>query len=753
MKTGNNKKIEYEIMSLMASDSFASSFALLVIIFVVTSVFWEHSNKILLFSWAFSIFIIMITRSLFAKYFLQNKLTIKLNKIEFIFNSLTIISALLTSLGVVFLFLNKEPLYQTFLIMVVAGSSSGAVMSLSYFKNLIRLYLIILIIPLIFILYSQNSEPMTSLSYLVFLFLIMLLLFSTKYNKNIINTLKTKYQIFETKKELEVSKNNFESIFNEVPIGVFTYNSKLIITNFNKAFSDLLKAPMDKLINLDMKMLKDQSLRKHFYKVFDNQKSYYEGIYNTHISNLQIWIKLNTVPMYSADGNIVAGLGIVEDITKQIEYQEQLKYQAFYDSLTGLSNRESLTYSIKQFMNKINRSKEYGILLFIDLDNFKNINDSLGHNIGDSILKIFSQRVKSILRKEDVFSRLGGDEFVILIEQTDNNISKINESALTISDKIHDIVKKAIKVETNTLYITLSLGIKILQADEENINTILKHADIAMYQSKNSGKNKTSFYDTNISKKMQEQLILHNELKVAIEEKQFELYLQPIVDLNKQKIVSAEALIRWNHPTKGVIFPDAFIEYAETSNLIIDIGNWVIDRAFEMYKELNNSLKDIAINISLKQFYQDDFVNILLVNATKHNLDPNCIKLELTESVTLKNLNETIDKMLLLKSYGFKFSMDDFGTGYSSLSYLKNLPFDYIKIDQIFVIHMLENNNDKRLVKIIIDVAKQFNFLVIAEGVETHEHVKFMEENGCDYYQGYFTSKPVPIEKFKKQIC
>ncbi len=750
MKKSDNQKLEYKIMRLMAADSFSSSFALLIIVFAIASVFWEYTNQFLLFLWVFIIYAIIIARTLFIKSFLQDKLEMQLQKVESLFSVLTISSVIVLSIGIIFLFQKQDSLYQIFLIMVVAGTSAGAVMSLSYFKNLIRIYLGILIIPLGIVLYFQNSVVLQSLSYLVFLFFIMLVLFSAKYNKNILSTFRTKYQIFNTKKELEVSKNNFESIFNEVPIGIFTYNKELVITNSNKAFSKLLQAPMDKLISLDMNMLKDQSLSKDLKKVFHEEKGYYEGRYNTHISNISIWIKLNTVPMYDTNKNIVAGLGIVENITKQKEYQEKLKYQAYYDSLTSLLNRESLTQHIQQLTNKLQRSKEYGVLLFIDIDNFKNINDSLGHNVGDLILKIFATRVKNVLREEDIFARLGGDEFVILISQTNMNLTQINDTALNISEKIHNAIKEVIKIETNSLYITLSIGIKILKPKEKDVNTILKHADIAMYQSKNSGKNKTSFYDTAISQKMQEQLILHNELKVAIEKNQFELYLQPIVNLKTEKIVSAEALIRWNHPTKGVVYPDAFIGYAETSNLIIDIGNWVISRAFEIYKELSDSLEDIAINISLKQFYQDNFVNILIQNAQKYAVNPQHIKLELTESVTLKNLDETVKKMIILKEYGFKFSMDDFGTGYSSLSYLKNLPFDYLKIDQSFVLDMLESQNDKRLVKIIIDIAKQFDFLVIAEGVETLEHVNFMQNSGCDYYQGYFMSKPIPLNKFKE---
>lgn len=749
-KQGN--KLRYELLTMMAADSFASSFGIFTIIAVVTFVFWGLVNDVVLILWASSITFILSIRTLLVNTFIKHKTYMELEKFEFFYKNLTTFSALIISAGIVYLFNYQEPTYQVFLIMVVTGSAAGAVMSLAYYKRLIRLYLIIIIVPVTFILYYQHSPVSTPLSALMLFFLVMLSIFASKYNAKIINTLKNKQQMIETKKELKVSNNNYISVFNEVPISVFTYDKNLILISANRAFSQMLKTPEEKLKNLDLKILRDQSLREDFEKPFKAKKGSYEGVYTTHIANIEIWIRLNTVPMYDRNGTIIAGLGMVEDITKQMKYQEELRYRAFYDSLTGLTNREALTQQLKYFMSKLERSHKYGVLLFIDLDNFKNINDSLGHHIGDGVLKIFAKKVQKILREEDIFARLGGDEFVILIAQTENDIERINEIALNISDKIHKALKQSIQIETHTLYITLSLGIKILHPDEKNINTILKHADIAMYQSKNSGKNRTSFYDTEISKRMNEQLILHNELKNAIKNQEFELYLQPIVDLRSKKIVSAEALIRWNHPTKGLLYPDAFIEYAESSNLIIEIGKWVVERSFEIYKSLENELEDIAINISLKQFYQEDFVVSLLEGAKKHAVAPKHIKLELTESLALKNLDETIQKMLLLKSHGFIFSMDDFGTGYSSLSYLKNLPFDYIKIDQSFIRFILESDSDKTLVKIIIDVAKQFHLLVIAEGVETDAHEEFITKLHCDYAQGYYTSRPLPLQDFKKLL-
>jgi len=749
MKRQQHQKLKHELLTMMAADSFTSSFAILTIVAAVTFVFWNVVNNTLLIFWFLCIAAVIALRSRLANSFLQHKTALRRGQVEFTYHNLTLLSALIISGGVFFLFKHQDPIYQVFLIMVVSGASAGAVMSLSYYKNLIRAYLIILIVPVALLLYLQHSELSVSLSYLLLFFLVMLIIFSSKYNAKIINTLKNKYQIQEAKRDLQVSNRNFISIFNEVPIGLFTYDKELTITNANQAFATLLHAPLEQLIELDMKLLKDQSLREHLEKVFNNEKGYYEGLYSTHISGIDIWIKLHTLAMYDKNGNITAGLGMVEDITKQVEYQEQLRYQAFYDSLTGLANRESLIQQLSQFLHNIERSDRFGVLLFIDIDNFKNINDSLGHHIGDSVLQAFTQRVEKILRKADLFARLGGDEFVILLSQTEEDVLSINNAALNISEKIHNALKESIQVDGHTLYVTISLGIKILQSNEKDVNTILKHADIAMYQSKNLGKNRTSFYDTAISQRMQEQLTLHNELKEAIKKQEFELFLQPIVDLRTKQIVSAETLIRWHHPKRGLLFPDAFIEYAETSNLIIELGKWVLERSFEIYKSLEDTLDDIAINISLKQFYQEDFVTHLLETSQRYNVAPKHIKLELTESVTLQDLSATIEKMLLLKSHGFKFSMDDFGTGYSSLSYLKNLPFDYIKIDQSFIRFMFENESDKKLVKIIIDVAKEFDLLVIAEGVESDAHEAFITQFECDYAQGYYISRPVPLHEFQ----
>jgi len=482
-----NNQIKYELMRLMALDSFVSSFSLLLIITITATLFWQETIKTYLTLWEISIFIVLAIRSYHAKQFLKHD--ISLQKIDKIFTLLTLLSALLVGIGFSLLFTISDYVHQIYIIIFIAGISAGSVIALSYFKKLSIGYLSLLLIPFFYAPLTQETDTSYTLSYLIILFFIILSLFSVKYNKNITNTL--------------LSKNNFKSIFEEIPIGVFTYNKDLIITQTNKAFAKILHVPKEKLLELDMKTLKDISILEPLQKVFNNEKVSYEGAYHTTLTGLDLWAQLNAIPMYDANGNIISGLGIVKDITKEKQNQKKLEYQAFYDSLTGLTNRASFRSHLEQFMKKLHRSKEYGVLFFIDLDDFKNINDSIGHDVGDYVLQEFSKRVRNILRAEDIFARLGGDEFVILLSQTYPDLAKTKKIALHLSEKIHAVLKKPIKKADDIFYVSLSIGIKILKPEEIDTNTILKHADIAMYKSKKDGKNRTSFYNSTINKQAQ----------------------------------------------------------------------------------------------------------------------------------------------------------------------------------------------------------------------------------------------------------
>jgi len=736
-----------------ASESIPlSSLSVFVSALLISITFWNIADKIETIFWMFFLTATLILRNINARNFTQETTELSIETLEHHFKLLTLLTGSILSAGFNFIFPHLDPLYQSFILMVIAGLSAGAVMSLSVYKKLTIIYLVILILPVTYNLYTQETTFHISLSLLVLLFLLMLSIFSTKYHKNIIALMEGEYSLVETKKELKNSKSQFYTIFKQAPVGIFTYNTKLITEEANQTFCDILKSPIQNILGLDMHLLPDKSLFASLTAILQNKNGFYEGPYTTMLSQEKLWLHVNTVPLYNAEGDITGGLAIVTDITERIKTQKQLYKNAYYDTLTNLPNRLTLQDRLTQQLIRLKRHKHFGSVLFMDIDNFKNINDSLGHQIGDTLLKAFTTRLSSIIRQEDTFARLGGDEFVILLSDLGDKEEDAVRFTEKITKKLHSLLLEPITVKENSLHITTSIGVKIIGQEKTPFDDILKHADIAMYKAKSQGKNGTCFYQDSMSEKVHKQLELDNALHLALQNNEFELYFQPIAQTNDEKITSCEALIRWNHPTQGVIFPDDFIPFAENTNLIVSIGDWVIQNACLNYKNLHPYIKTIAINISPKQFKEDDFINKLIETTSKCEVNPSALKLELTESVSIENLSQTIEKMQLAKSYGFTFSMDDFGTGYSSLSYIRNLPFDYLKIDRSFITNVLTNEDDATLVQTFISIAKQFHFKVIAEGVESAEHSQFLKELECDYIQGYYLSKPVNLETFKSLV-
>lgn len=743
-------KVREELMHQMVAGSYMSTVAFLINIIIIVIAFWNIGNKHFLIFWLSSMFVLLFVRSIIAKIFLLKDSRISLSVAEKSFGIITLFSVILLAVGLQVIFPQGLPFYQAFLSMIVAGLSAGSAMSLSYNKYLIFTYLTILIMPFAYIIFIQGTPLHILISILMVLFLLMLILFSRRYHHNIVEVIKSDLIIKQTEKELKLYEKSYASIFKEVPIGIFIYDTKLIIKEANQSFFSLLKAQKKQIIGLNMKELIDRSVVPALDIVLKGENGFYEGIYHTKISQEDIWISMKTVPMYDIDNDIKGGLGIVEDITNRIEAEKKIRYQAFYDHLTGLANRVTLNSRLQQQLVKHNTDNNYGAILFIDIDHFKNINDSMGHHSGDELLKIFASKVSMVVSEDDVVSRLGGDEFVILLSNLGDDIDLAKEYATQIATRIHNSTREPIGIEQYTIFVTLSIGVTIIDPKDNSISDILKHADIAMYRAKELGRDTTCFFEDKMGKQIKEQIKLNQELRMAIKENQFELYYQPIIELKESKIVSCEALIRWNHPTKGVVYPDKFIPYAESNGLIQEIGAWVIERVCMDYKELQKHVASVAINISAKQFNQKSFSSSLLNYTSKYGIDPKNIELELTESVILDNLTATIEKMNQLKLHGFTIAMDDFGTGYSSLSYLQSLPFDFLKIDRTFIKNILINEGDASLVKTILAISKQYDFDVVAEGVESQAHIEFLKEFECNFIQGYAISKAITIKEFKK---
>lgn len=455
------------------------------------------------------------------------------------------------------------------------------------------------------------------------------------------------------------------------------------------------------------------------------------------------------------DGQPESVLAINTDITARKTAQAEIINLAFYDPLTHLPNRLLLIDRLNLAFNNFTPHGPHGALLFIDLDHFKTLNDSLGHAVGDLLLIDVAKRLLSCVREIDTVARLGGDEFVVMVLNMSNDILEAASQAKQIAENIMIKLNKVFHLDEHIWHNTPSIGITLINLDSENVETVLKQADLAMYQAKASGRNAIRFYNEEMQKSVANRVALETDLRQGLFNQEFLLHYQPQVNQYRQ-VIGAEALIRWHHPTRGLVPPIEFIPIAEESRLIIPIGLWVLETACRQLvswaKQPSMAGITIAVNVSIYQFRQDDFVQHVMDVLKTTGADPKMLKIELTESLMVDNVEDIIKKMAILKAKGVAFSLDDFGTGYSSLSYLKRLPLDQLKIDQSFVRDIMTDSNDASIACTIVSLAHNLGLSVIAEGVETEQQRKFLLTNKCFAYQGYLFSKPVPIEQFENYV-
>jgi len=433
--------------------------------------------------------------------------------------------------------------------------------------------------------------------------------------------------------------------------------------------------------------------------------------------------------------------------------EDTIVFQLFHDELTQLPNRRKLIETLEQDIARSRRHGYFGAALFIDLDRFKTVNDTLGHSAGDDLLKSVAKILTSIVRREDTVSRLSGDEFVVLLTELGNEKNNCARKIKTIIDKIRDAFAKPIIAGEHILHITPSIGIAIYPDEDLDTDQLLRHADTAMYQAKAHGPNTAIFYDSSMSAELESRLAVEKELQEAVKSMdQFELYYQPQYS-NSDELIGAEALIRWNSPQRGQVPPALFIPVAEETGLMIEVGKWVAMKACEQLRSLEllglpDSFKKLSINVSAVQFNQNTFVDDLLMIIRDSGINPDHLGIELTESTLLKSIEDTIEKMERLRSYGIHFLIDDFGTGYSSLSYLNRFPVECLKIDQAFVRNIHIDAGNRAIAETIIALANSLGLAIIAEGVETQDELECLNSLNCKSYQGYYFSRPIPFKLF-----
>ena len=578
------------------------------------------------------------------------------------------------------------------------------------------------------------------------------------YFKYLLETIEIKnltlQELQKNKDILDLQTTFLNNILNTIPdlIWIKDLNGKYLTCNhifqklYNKSLDDIIGKTDYDLVdkNLadfftadDLKTIQVDSLTKseHYLNFVDGS---HKGLYEA-----------AKTPIRSSDGQVIGVLGIAHDITLQREREKELERMANYDTLTNLPNRSLLKYHLNLSMVQSKRTNLQVALVLFDLDKFKDINDSYGHSLGDELLVAVAKRFSYILREEDIVTRLGGDEFALVIDKIDN----IEDVAKIVNKLIKNISEPYI-IKGLEIHIGMSAGIAMFPKNADTVETLLQYADSALYKAKNDGRGNYRFYDDNMTSITLQHLECENRMRKALKNNEFEVYYQPQIDMHTNKIVGAEALLRWNCPIDGLVMPSIFIPIAEETGLIAEVGEFVLNQTCRDGKKWQDKGYDLrlAVNVSSNQLKYQNIPKMIDTAIKESGLHYHHLEIELTESAIMERATDTIEMLNSLKEKGVFLAIDDFGTGYSSLSYLKLFPIDVLKIDKSFVDDILYKDDSKAIVIAIIAMAKALGYKVLAEGTEHIEQIEFLKENGCDMYQGYYKSQPIPALEFEKLL-
>lgn len=552
--------------------------------------------------------------------------------------------------------------------------------------------------------------------------------------------------------ELQIAAAAFD-----VQEGIVIADAAQNILRVNRAFTELTGYAPEEVVGNTAAMMRSERHDELFYQQRREKldaEGYWQGEVWHHCKDGRDhphWLTISTIR--DPKGNITHYIGTFSDISLYKEAEAEIHTLAYFDHLTNLPNRRLLLDRLKQALTASLRSKRHGAVLFIDLDNFKTLNDTRGHDIGDLLLIEVAQRLTGAVRAEDTVARLGGDEFVVMLEGLSSEQAQAATYAEMVGAKILEALGQPYLLRGYEHHSTPSIGVSLFLGERESVDDLLKHADAAMYQAKQSGRNTIRFFDPAMQSALEARIRIEQDLRQALPQQQLWLSYQIQVD-DTRTIVGAEVLLRWAHPERGMVSPAHFIPVAEECGLIVPIGLWVLQTACSQLKQWEAhpfaSRLQLAVNVSARQFRQGDFVEQVHQVLRQTGARPEMLKLELTESLVLENVADTIEKMQALKKLGVRFSMDDFGTGQSSLAQLKRLPLDQVKIDQSFVRDIAVDANDAAIVQTIIAMTGTLGLAVIAEGVETGVQLEFLRRNGCREFQGYLFGRPVSLSEFEK---
>jgi diguanylate cyclase (GGDEF)-like protein/PAS domain S-box-containing protein len=554
--------------------------------------------------------------------------------------------------------------------------------------------------------------------------------------------------------QLRIAATAFES-----QEGMMITDANNVILQVNRAFTEITGYTAEEAVGQTPRLLSSGRHDTAFYaQMWESIKHIggWQGEIWDRRKNGEIYPKWVTITaVKSDDGTVTQYVGTQVDITARKAAEDEIQHLAFYDQLTRLPNRRLLLERLQQALASSARSGHRWAMLFIDLDHFKTLNDTLGHDKGDLLLQQVAQRLVTCVRQGDTVARLGGDEFVAMLEGLSENPEEAVTQTETLGERILATLSQPYLLAGHEHRSTASIGVTVFSGHQTSIDELLKQADLAMYQSKTAGRNTLRFFDSEMQAIVTDRAALESDLREALRQQQFLLYYQPQV-VGDGRLTGAEVLVRWQHPRRGMVSPAVFIPLAEETGLILQLGHWMLENACAQLAKWaaqpNTAHLSLAVNVSANQLHQAGFVDLVLAVLGRTGANPQRLKLELTESLLLSNVENTIAKMTALKAQGVSFSLDDFGTGYSSLSYLKRLPLDQLKIDQSFVRDILIDPNDAAIAKMVVALADSLGLTVIAEGVEIEAQRDLLARLGCHAYQGYLFSRPLPLDQFEEFV-
>ncbi len=638
-------------------------------------------------------------------------------------------------------------------VLIEAGLVAGAITWLCSSLGALLIFQILLLIPLALKMILMGSPNTLFMALLLFIFYVSVFVSSLRIHQNIKENMQLKLMSEEREREMRISEERYRHLFNHAPLGLFQYDDNSVVVACNDTLLHMLNADRNDLIGMNMPIsIKDKGMLNAVNDSFHKGEGYYEGEYTSVLTGKHISIRVITKAITGHDGKVTGGMGILEDLTERKLSEARIQYHTTCDELTGLPNRRMLLHQLENEISRAERYNSFGALLFIDLDNFKTINDSLGHTAGDALLQLVADRIRENIRNEDTASRMGGDEFILILTELGMSATEAAAKAKVIAEKLSAELSLPCRIEEHDIHITLSIGVSIYPKPESRAEDILKQADTAMNKAKATGRNNIHFFMPGMQEAADESLRLNMEIRKALKTEQFALYYQPQVTKNGT-LVGGEALLRWIHPEKGLIPPVDFLPIAEEKGMLEEIDQWVFRTACSQVKHWQalGIIKEnqvFTVNISSKEFSSPHLLQTIEHILRETNAPAKHLGLEITEGGIISTDVANVQKIMALRELGMKVSLDDFGTGYSSLGYLNKLPLSTLKIDRSFVQEIGKQDKPAVLVDSIIMLARNLGMEVIAEGVEREQEVVYLYERGCHVYQGYLFSKPVPAMTF-----